>query len=96
MGHEFTSPGARPSADRRLSAEGGRGPFWKRSETWTWTTTSKTFVSLSCQSCPDVVQALNLMAVLNPKSAPHHDRRAPVVSRRGRAAASHGGAGRVF
>jgi alkyl hydroperoxide reductase subunit F len=26
----------------------------------------ETFVSLSCQSCPDVVQALNLMAVLNP------------------------------
>jgi len=28
---------------------------------------SETFVSLTCQSCPDVVQALNLMAVLNPK-----------------------------
>src|ERR1700688_398637 len=27
----------------------------------------ETFVSLSCQSCPDVVQALNLMAVMNPK-----------------------------
>src|SRR5450631_1448761 len=26
----------------------------------------ETFVSLSCQSCPDVVQALNLMAVTNP------------------------------
>jgi NADH-dependent peroxiredoxin subunit F len=26
----------------------------------------ETFVSLACQSCPDVVQALNLMAVLNP------------------------------
>jgi alkyl hydroperoxide reductase subunit F len=26
----------------------------------------ETYVSLSCQSCPDVVQALNLMAVLNP------------------------------
>ena len=26
----------------------------------------ETFVSLTCQSCPDVVQALNLMAVLNP------------------------------
>jgi NADH-dependent peroxiredoxin subunit F len=26
----------------------------------------ETFVSLSCQSCPDVVQALNLMAVVNP------------------------------
>jgi len=27
----------------------------------------ETFVSLSCQLCPDVVQALNLMAVTNPK-----------------------------
>ncbi|MDG1198132.1 MAG: alkyl hydroperoxide reductase subunit F [Actinomycetota bacterium] len=27
----------------------------------------ETFVSLSCQKCPDVVQALNIMAVLNPK-----------------------------
>ncbi len=27
----------------------------------------ETFVSLTCQSCPDVVQALNVMAVLNPK-----------------------------
>src|ERR1700686_5652794 len=27
----------------------------------------ETFVSLTCQSCPDVGQALNLMAVLNPK-----------------------------
>jgi alkyl hydroperoxide reductase subunit F len=27
----------------------------------------ETYVSLSCQNCPDVVQALNLMAVINPK-----------------------------
>jgi alkyl hydroperoxide reductase subunit F len=27
----------------------------------------ETFVSLSCQSCPDVVQALNAMAALNPR-----------------------------
>jgi alkyl hydroperoxide reductase subunit F len=27
----------------------------------------ETFISLSCQNCPDVVQALNLMAVLNPR-----------------------------
>ncbi|MDP9084254.1 MAG: alkyl hydroperoxide reductase subunit F [Pseudomonadota bacterium] len=27
----------------------------------------ETFVSLTCQSCPDVVQALNVMASLNPK-----------------------------
>jgi alkyl hydroperoxide reductase subunit F len=27
----------------------------------------ETYISLSCQNCPDVVQALNLMAVINPK-----------------------------
>jgi NADH-dependent peroxiredoxin subunit F len=27
----------------------------------------ETFISLSCQNCPDVVQALNLLAVLNPR-----------------------------
>ena len=27
----------------------------------------ETYISLSCQNCPDVVQALNLMAVLNPR-----------------------------
>jgi alkyl hydroperoxide reductase subunit F len=27
----------------------------------------ETYVSLSCQNCPDVVQALNVMAVINPK-----------------------------
>lgn len=26
----------------------------------------ETYISLSCQNCPEVVQALNLMAVLNP------------------------------
>src|SRR5690606_6684239 len=30
----------------------------------------ETYFSLSCQNCPDVVQALNLMAVLNPN--PRH------------------------
>lgn len=28
----------------------------------------ETFISLSCQNCPDVVQALNLMAVVNPRA----------------------------
>jgi alkyl hydroperoxide reductase subunit F len=28
----------------------------------------ETYISLSCHNCPDVVQALNLMAVLNPAS----------------------------
>ena len=26
----------------------------------------ETFISLSCQNCPDVVQALNMMAAINP------------------------------
>ncbi|PWZ94749.1 alkyl hydroperoxide reductase subunit F, partial [Staphylococcus pseudintermedius] len=26
----------------------------------------ETFISLTCQKCPDVVQALNLMSVINP------------------------------
>src|SRR5690606_29553929 len=65
MGHEFTSlvlallqVGGHPS---KLDAETieqiksieGRFEF-------------ETYFSLSCQNCPDVVQALNLMAVLNP------------------------------
>src|SRR5690606_22896037 len=29
--------------------------------------TFETYFSLSCQNCPDVVQALNLMSVINPK-----------------------------
>jgi alkyl hydroperoxide reductase subunit F len=66
MGHEFTSlilallqVGGHPSklsADtiEQLQALEGEFKF-------------ETFVSLTCQSCPDVIQALNLMAVLNPK-----------------------------
>ena len=65
MGHEFTSlvlallqVGGHPS---KLGAETiaqvralpGKYRF-------------ETFVSLTCQNCPDVVQALNLMATLNP------------------------------
>jgi alkyl hydroperoxide reductase subunit F len=66
MGHEFTSlvlallqTGGHPPkvdaavADQIRSLDGGYH--------------FETFVSLTCQSCPDVVQALNLMAVLNPK-----------------------------
>ncbi len=65
MGHEFTSlvlallqVGGHPS---KASAElieqiaGLEGEF-----------SFETYFSLSCQNCPDVVQALNLMAVLNP------------------------------
>ncbi|MBK8579399.1 MAG: alkyl hydroperoxide reductase subunit F [Candidatus Accumulibacter sp.] len=65
MGHEFTSlilallhtgghpPKAEASVIEEIRAIPGRFHF-------------ETFISLSCHNCPDVVQALNLMAVLNP------------------------------
>ncbi|WP_084581990.1 alkyl hydroperoxide reductase subunit F [Sphingomonas azotifigens] len=65
MGHEFTSlvlallqVGGHPSKAARELIEQVRnieGEF-----------SFETYFSLSCQNCPDVVQALNLMAVLNP------------------------------
>jgi alkyl hydroperoxide reductase subunit F len=72
MGHEFTSlvlallqaGGHPPKVERELieqirslrSADPGEGELVF--ETW---------MSLTCHNCPDVVQALNLMAVLNPR-----------------------------
>ncbi len=65
MGHEFTSlvlallqagghpPKVEPEVVEQIKAIEGSFAF-------------ETFISLSCQNCPDVVQALNLMAVLNP------------------------------
>jgi alkyl hydroperoxide reductase subunit F len=65
MGHEFTSlvlallqsGGHPPKVDAEVIAQikalGGQYRF-------------ETFISLSCHNCPDVVQALNTMAVLNP------------------------------
>ncbi|WP_313520095.1 alkyl hydroperoxide reductase subunit F [Pseudomonas sp.] len=65
MGHEFTSlvlallqVGGHPSkatAETIEQIKGLEGEF-----------NFETYFSLSCQNCPDVVQALNLMAVLNP------------------------------
>ncbi|WP_146908896.1 alkyl hydroperoxide reductase subunit F [Arenimonas daejeonensis] len=66
MGHEFTSlvlallqVGGHPSKEAQellaqVAALEGEFRF-------------ETYFSLSCQNCPDVVQALNLMAVLNPR-----------------------------
>jgi len=66
MGHEFTSlvlallqtggypPKADPDIIEQIRNLDGDYRF-------------ETFISLTCQSCPDVVQALNLMAVVNPK-----------------------------
>ncbi|MBU0592807.1 MAG: alkyl hydroperoxide reductase subunit F [Gammaproteobacteria bacterium] len=66
MGHEFTSlvlallqsgghpPKVDPALIDQIKAIPGKFHF-------------ETFISLSCHNCPDVVQALNLMAVLNPE-----------------------------
>ena len=66
MGHEFTSlvlallqaGGVAPKVDasviEQIAALDGEFVF-------------ETYMSLSCHNCPDVVQALNLMAVLNPR-----------------------------
>ena len=64
MGHEFTSlvlallqvGGHPPRAEAELIEQIAVLPGELRFET---------FISLSCHNCPDVVQALNLMAVLN-------------------------------
>ncbi len=65
MGHEFTSlvlallqtgghpPKVEPQIIEQIRALPGTFSF-------------ETFISLSCHNCPDVVQALNLLAVLNP------------------------------
>jgi NADH-dependent peroxiredoxin subunit F len=66
MGHEFTSlvlallqagghpPKLEPDVIEQIRALEGDFVF-------------ETYMSLSCHNCPDVVQALNLMAVLNPR-----------------------------
>ncbi|WP_114416852.1 alkyl hydroperoxide reductase subunit F [Marinospirillum perlucidum] len=66
MGHEFTSlvlallqtgghpSKAEPEVIEQIRSLPGEYHF-------------ETFVSLSCQNCPDVVQALNLMATVNPR-----------------------------
>jgi NADH-dependent peroxiredoxin subunit F len=66
MGHEFTSlvlallqAGGHPpkvEADVQDQINGLEGDF-----------VFETYMSLTCHNCPDVVQALNLMAVLNPR-----------------------------
>ena len=65
MGHEFTSlvlallhVGGHPSkldADTIEQIKALKGEYY-----------FETYISLSCQNCPEVVQALNLLAVLNP------------------------------
>ncbi|MBV9951764.1 MAG: alkyl hydroperoxide reductase subunit F [Acidimicrobiia bacterium] len=66
MGHEFTSlvlallqVGGHPSTASEETIEQIRD--------LDGTYEFETYFSLSCQNCPDVVQALNLMSVINPK-----------------------------
>ena len=66
LGHEFTSlvlallqVGGHPPRIEQELIEQIRGLDGEY--------TFETYFSLSCQNCPDVVQALNLMAVLNPR-----------------------------
>ena len=69
LGHEFTSlvlallqvGGYPPKIDAALMG---------RVATLDGDHSFQTYVSLSCQNCPDVVQALNLMAVLTPRIRP--------------------------
>jgi alkyl hydroperoxide reductase subunit F len=65
MGHEFTS------LVLALLQVGGHPPKVEQAtidqiRALQGTLEFETFISLSCQNCPDVVQALNLMAMLNP------------------------------
>ncbi|RIX39626.1 MAG: FAD-binding protein, partial [Rhodocyclales bacterium GT-UBC] len=65
MGHEFTS------LILALLQTGGHPPKVEQSviaaiQALPGTFAFETFISLTCHNCPDVVQALNLMAVLNP------------------------------
>jgi len=66
MGHEFTS------FILALLQVGGRAPKIEDSmvqqiKAIDRTLNFETYVSLTCHNCPDVVQALNIMSVVNPK-----------------------------
>ncbi|MET0378114.1 MAG: alkyl hydroperoxide reductase subunit F [Spongiibacteraceae bacterium] len=70
LGHEFTSlvlallqtSGYPAKVDAQVIEQIRNLPANKGAGTYTF----ETFISLSCQNCPDVVQALNLMAIINP------------------------------
>ncbi|MGG5371359.1 alkyl hydroperoxide reductase subunit F [Enterococcus sp. AZ196] len=66
MGHEFTS------FILALLQVGGRAPkiednMIQQIQSIDRTLNFETYVSLTCHNCPDVVQALNIMSVINPK-----------------------------
>jgi alkyl hydroperoxide reductase subunit F len=74
LGHEFTSlvlallwtgghpPKVEPEVIEQIRSLEGDFRF-------------EVYMSLSCHNCPDVVQALSLMAILNPRDPDHGDRR---------------------
>jgi NADH-dependent peroxiredoxin subunit F len=71
MGHEFTSlvlallqVGGHPS---KLATDVIEHIRTLDTTSFGGALTFETYFSLSCQNCPDVVQALNMMAVLNPR-----------------------------
>ena len=55
-----------PAANRRASAQGRTSGHRPDQGGAAGQLRLRPFISLSCHNCPDVVQALNLMAVLNP------------------------------
>ncbi len=65
MGHEFTSLVLALLCDRRTSAEGLRTRRCSRSANLEGDFAFETYFSLSCHNCPDVVQALTLLALFN-------------------------------
>jgi alkyl hydroperoxide reductase subunit F len=58
--------GAGAAAGRRLPAQGGRGRA-RADPRLDGDFEFEVYVSLTCHNCPDVVQALNLMAIQNPR-----------------------------
>ena len=88
MGHEFTS------LVLALLQAGGHPPkveadVIEQIQSLDADLVFETWMSLTCHNCPDVVQALNLMAVLNPAHPPRGHRRR-LVPGRGRATPDHG------
>ena len=81
--------GAGAAAGRRPPAQGGRRRHRADPGRSTGDFVFETYMSLTCHNCPDVVQALNLMAVLNPRVR-HVAIDGGAVQGRGRRAPDHG------
>jgi alkyl hydroperoxide reductase subunit F len=70
-----------PAASQRLRAQDQRRAGRADQVADRATFRFETYISLSCHNCPDVVQALNTMAALNPERAARDDRRRPEPGR---------------